>query len=260
MILQSIELADQLSFERSDIDEITLKLEPSTVEGANLLPVDEHNLAVEAARLMFDRFKLNGGVCIRLKKFIPIAAGLAGGSTDAAAVLRGLNRLFELNLSSDRLREIAAEIGSDVPFCIDGGTCLADGRGERLTRLPDLPSIPLVLIKPRGAVPTAWAYKTYDSDPSDEHPDTKQLIDAIKLGDVEAVGELMFNVLERISVKMHPSIVECKEKLLAAGAFAAVMSGSGPTVFGFIRSSDDAKRIAASFNDPNLAVFATHTI
>ena len=259
MILQSIELADLISLERSPIEGINLVLEQSSIEGAELLPVDDCNLAVKAARIMFDRFELDGGITLRLKKFIPIAAGLAGGSADAAAVLRGLNRLFELNMSSAQLREIAAMIGSDVPFCIDGGTCLADGRGERLTTLPTLPSTPIVVVKPRGAVSTAWAYKNYDADPSSEHPDTLQLIDAIKIGDVEAVGELMFNVLERISVKVNPSIVDCKEKLLSAGAIAAVMSGSGPTVFGFARSNEDAKRIASSFNDPNLAVFVTCT-
>ena len=259
MILQSIELADQLSFEPTN-NNITLTLEPSTIEGTELLPVDDKNLAVKAARIMFDRFELSGGLIIRLKKNIPIAAGLAGGSADAAAVIRGLNQLFKLNLSIDQMFEIGALIGSDVPFCINGGTCLATGRGEHLTQLPDLPSIPIVLINPRGSVPTAWAYKAYDADPSSEHPDNLQLVEAIKLGDVEAVGELMFNVLERISVKVHPSIVHFKQQLLDAGAFAAMMSGSGPTVFGLFNSIEKANLFADSFNDANANVFVTHTI
>ena len=260
MILQSIALADCLSLEHSTDNNITLILEPSSIEGADLLPVDDNNLAVKAARIMFDRFRLNGGLVIRLKKYIPIAAGLAGGSTDAAAVFRGLNRLFDLNLSNDQLLELATLIGSDVPFCINGGTSLATGRGENLTQLPALPPIPIVMINPRGSVPTAWAYKNYDADPSPEHPDNLQLVEAIKLGDVKAVGELMFNVLERVSVKIHPSIVEYKESLLNAGAFAAMMSGSGPTVFGLFNSIEKATLFADSFNDANANVFVTHTI
>ena len=256
MILQSIELADQLSLEKINAG-IKLELVRSTVEGGELLPLDDKNLAVKAARIFFDEFDLDGGLSIRLTKNIPIAAGLAGGSADAAAVIRGINRLFDLRLPLERLCEIGAKIGSDVPFCIIGGTCLATGRGERLTRLPALPKTPLVLIKPRGTVPTAWAYKNYDADPSSDHPDTRAIVDAIKLGDVEAVGELMFNVLERVSVKLHPSILEYKSKLLEGGSTAAVMSGSGPTVFGFTRSSDDAKKIAASLDNAN--IFITET-
>ena len=260
MILQSVELADQLSFQSSTDSRISLEIDPSSIADAILLPLDDNNLAVKAAHIIFNQFDINGGVVIRLKKNIPVAAGLAGGSTDAAAVLRGLNRLFKLNLSTDQLIELASEIGSDVPFCINGGTCLATGRGECLTPLPNLPSIPTVLINPRGAVPTAWAYKSYDNDPSPDHPNTLQLIEAVKLGDVKAVGELMFNVLERISVKLHPSITEYKQQLLDAGAFAAVMSGSGPTVFGLFNSVETANLFATSFNDTNANVFVTHTI
>ena len=259
MILQSIALADQLSLERDDSRDIRLEIVSSNVEGGELLPLDDKNLAVKAARIFFDEFDLDGGLSIRLTKNIPIAAGLAGGSADAAAVIRGINRLFDLRLPSEQLCKLGEQIGSDVPFCIIGGTCLATGRGERLTQLPDLPSIPIVLIKPRGAVPTAWAYKNYDADPSSDHPDTRAIIDAIKLGDVEAVGELMFNVLERISVKLHPSIVEYKSKLLEGGATSAVMSGSGPTIFGFTRSIEDAKKIAASIGDSDSQIFITET-
>lgn len=259
MILQSIELADLISFEQSNDDKITLTLEPSTIEGADLLPVDDKNLAVKAARIIFDRFGINGGLHIRLKKNIPIAAGLAGGSTDAAAAIRGLNRLYNLNLSNDQLFEIAALIGSDVPFCINGGTALATGRGECLTPLPDLPTVPIVLINPRGSVPTVWAYKNYDADPSPDHPDNLQLVEAIKIGDVEAVGELMFNVLERVSVKLHPSIVELKQQLLDAGADAAMMSGSGPTVFAFVGSLENANKVASSIDTSDINIFITQT-
>lgn len=260
MILQTIGLADELSIEQTEGNGIKLELDASNVEGGEFLPLDEKNLAVRAAKLFLDQNELDGGLIIRLKKNIPIAAGLAGGSTDAAAVLRALDRLYELRLPSERLKELAAEIGSDVPFCIEGGTSLASGRGERLTQLIDLPSIPIVLIKPRGSVPTAWSYQNYDADPSPEHPDTREIVEAIKLGDVEAVGELMFNVLERTSIKMHPSIVEYKERLLEAGASAALMSGTGPTVFGFVRSIEEAKRIASTLESEDCKVFVTSTV
>ena len=259
MILQSIALADQLSFERSDAG-INLTVEPSDIEGAELLPTDEHNLIVKSARIIFDRFNLDGGLAIRLKKNIPIGAGLAGGSADAATTLRALNKIFDLNLDNDRLKEIATEIGSDVPFCIEGGTALAEGRGERLTQLPSLPPIPIVLVKPHGAVSTAWAYKSYDADPSPEHPDNLQLVEAIKIGDVEAVGELMFNVLERVAVKFNPSIIDVKQRLLDAGAPVAMMSGSGPTVFALARSSEDANWIAQSIGNADAKIFVTNTI
>ncbi len=259
MILQSIALADQLFFERSDVG-INLTVEPSDIEGADLLPTDEHNLIVKSARIIFERFNLNGGLNIRLKKNIPIGAGLAGGSADAAATLRAINKIFDLNLDNDRLKEIATEIGSDVPFCIEGGTALAEGRGERLTQLPSLPTIPIVLVKPRGAVSTALAYKTYDTDPSPEHLDNLQLVEAIKIGDVEAVGELMFNVLERVAVKFNPSIIDIKQRLLDAGAPAAMMSGSGPTVFALARSKEDAARIAQSIGDVDAKIFVTNTV
>lgn len=260
MILQSIDLADEIFISRSTVAGINLIVEPSDIEGADLLPLDDNNLVVKAARIMFDHCNLDGGLDIRLKKNIPIGAGLAGGSTDAAAILRAVNRLCDLNLSSDLLRDLAKEIGSDVPFCVEGGTALATGRGERLTPLPTLPSIPIVLVKPQGSVATAWAYKSYDADPSPEHPDTLQLIEAIKIGDVEAVGELMFNVLERITVKLHPSIVNIKQKLIDAGAVAAVMSGSGPTVFAIAQSIDRAQSIADSIRDPNAKIFVTQTV
>ncbi len=257
MILQSIELADQLTLERIAEPDIRLEIAESDVEGVELLPTDDNNLAVAAARSVFRHFKLDGGLNIRLQKNIPIAAGLAGGSADAAAVIRGINRLFELHLPPGDMFELGAELGSDIPFCLGGGTCLATGRGERLTQLPDLPTTPLVLIKPRGSVPTAWAYKNYDADPSSEHPDTRAIVDAIKIGDVEAVGELMFNVLERISVKLHPSILEYKRQLLERGAKAAVMSGSGPSIFGFVNSIEAAETIAADISDATVIVTST---
>ena len=205
-------------------------------------------------------FNLSEGVFIRLIKKIPIEAGLAGGSTDAAAVIRGMNKLFNLRLSTDRMCELAAELGSDVPFCIVGGTCLAYGRGEKLKRLADLPSMPIVLIKPRGAIQTAWAYKTYDSNKSSEHPDTAAICEAINLSDTEAVCELIFNVMEKIAVKKYPAILQYKNQMLENGAIAAMMSGSGPSIFGITKTQEEAIRIANTFNDSGMQVFITETI
>ena len=259
LVLQSIALADTLELAKIDHG-IDFNLDSSQLVGADSLPTDSSNLAVRAALIMQERFKLDSGISIRLIKRIPIEAGLAGGSTDAAAVIRGINRLFNLHLTTDTMCELGAEIGSDVPFCIIGGTCLATGRGEKLQRLADLPSIPLVLIKPRGAIPTAWAYKTYDSDKSSEHPDTKQICEAINLSDTKAVTELIFNVLERVAVKKYPAINSIKDKLIEAGAMAAMMSGSGPSIFAITKSNDDSRRIAELFKDSGAQVFVTETI
>ena len=259
LVLQSIALADTLEFAKIDHG-IDFHLDSSQLVGADILPIDSSNLAVRAAKLMQDNFKLDAGIFIRLIKRIPIEAGLAGGSTDAAAVIRGVNSLFNLRLTAERMCELGAEIGSDVPFCIIGGTCLASGRGEKLKRLADLPSIPIVLIKPRGAISTAWAYKTYDSDRSNEHPDTKQICEAINLSDTKAVTELIFNVLERVAIKKYPAISTIKDKLIEAGAIAAMMSGSGPSIFAITKSNEDSQRIAELFKDSGSQVFVTKTI
>lgn len=259
LVLQSIALADTLELTKIDHG-IDFHLDTAQVAGADSLPTDDSNLAVRAALLMKERFNLDSGIFIRLIKRIPIEAGLAGGSTDAAAVIRGINRLFNLRLNTEEMCDLGAEIGSDVPFCIVGGTCLATGRGEKLKRLADLPSIPLVLIKPRGSIPTAWAYKTYDSDRSSEHPDTKQICEAINLSDTKAVTELIFNVLERVAIKKYPAINNIKDKLIEAGAMAAMMSGSGPSIFAITKSNDDSKRIAELFKDSGSQVFVTETV
>ena len=259
MILQSIELADNIELAKMDSG-IKLELDASAVSGGETLTVDENNLAFRAAKAVIDYCELDNGVFIRLTKKIPIAAGLAGGSTDAAAVIRGMNQLFNLHLTTDELCEIGLKIGSDVPFCIIGGTCLASGRGEKLKRLPDLINVPVVLVKLRGAIPTAWAYKTYDSDRSSEHPDNLAICEAINLSDYEAVGELMFNVLEHVAAKKYPAILSYKEKMLEAGAIAAMMSGSGPTVFGIAKTHEDAVKIAESFKNSGTQVFVTKTI
>ena len=259
MVLQSIALADTLELAKIDSG-IKFDMTADDVSGAETLPDDENNLAYRAAELVMNNYELNSGVFIRLTKRIPIAAGLAGGSTDAAAVIRGMNKLFKLRMTIDEMCELGAEIGSDVPFCIVGGTCLASGRGEKLRRLADLPTVPIVLLKPRGVIPTAWAYKTYDSDRSPDHPDTAAICEAINLSDTKAVFELIFNVMERVAIKKYPAINTYKDKLLEAGAVAAMMSGSGPSLFGIAKTRDDAVRIAETFKDSGVQVFVTETV
>ncbi|MBR2178828.1 MAG: 4-(cytidine 5'-diphospho)-2-C-methyl-D-erythritol kinase [Selenomonadaceae bacterium] len=259
LVLQSIALADTLELAKIDSG-IKFDMIAEDVSGVETLPNDKNNLAYRAAEVVMNNYKLDSGVFIRLTKRIPIAAGLAGGSTDAAAVIRGMNKLFKLRMTTDEMCELGAEIGSDVPFCIVGGTCLAYGRGEKLKRLADLPTIPIVLIKPRGVIPTAWAYKTYDSDKSFEHPDTAAICEAINLSDTKAVCELIFNVMERVAVKKYPAIDTYKDRLLEAGAVAAMMSGSGPSLFGITKSHDDAIRIAESFKESGVQVFVTKTV
>ena len=259
LILQSIALADTLEFAKID-NGIKLEINADDVMGVETLTNDSNNLAYRAAELIMAKYNIDSGVFIRLTKKIPIAAGLAGGSTDAAAVIRGMNKLFNLQLTIQQMCNLGAEIGSDVPFCIVGGTCLAYGRGEKLKPLADLPTIPIVLLKPRGTIPTAWAYKTYDSNESPKHPDTNAICDAINISDTKAVFDLIFNVMERVAVRKYPVIDTYKNRLIEAGAVAAMMSGSGPSIFGIAKTHDEAVRIAESFKDSGVQVFVTETI
>ena len=259
LILQTIELADKLELAKIDSG-IKFELNTEEILNGELLPTDEKNLAYHAAKLMIKKFNLSDGVFIRLTKKIPIEAGLAGGSTDAAAVIRGMNKLFNLRLSSDEMCKIGAEIGSDVPFCIIGGTCLAYGRGEKLKRLADLPSMPMILIKPRGSISTAWAYKTYDSEKNNEHPDNNAMCEAINFSDTDAVCQLMFNVMEKVAIKKYPAIAQYKKQMLDNGAIAAMMSGSGTAIFGITKTQEDAVKIADTFKDSGIQIFVTKTV
>ena len=234
MIMQTLELADIVEIETAD--EITLK-----ISGNDSLPTDEKNLAYRAVLEVQKFCNKNFGVEINLTKKIPSAAGLAGGSSDAAAVIRGLNILYDLNLSVAEMLEIGAKIGSDVPFCIIGGTCLASGRGEKLTRLNDLDIFDVVLIKPRGEISTAWAYKTYDEKPAAIHPPNAEIVKLLQEKNYGAAFQKFSNVLEPVAIKKIPAIETYKKFLIDSGAKVAMMSGSGPTVFAFIDNFDAEK-------------------
>ena len=251
--MQSVALADEVELEK------TAQGVSLTVEGA-ALAADESNLAWRAAALFLRRFPSAGGIAIRLRKKIPLAAGLAGGSADAAAVLLGMNELFGKGLGEAALAELAAEIGSDVPFCLAGGTQLATGRGEVLRRLADLPPFPVVLAKPPVDVSTAWAYGRYDAQKAVRRPETQKMLAAIGAGDRLRICRELCNVLESVTIEEHEEIRRLKERMLEAGALAAMMSGSGPTVFALMESEEAAQTLAKKLHEETeAAIFCTKT-
>ena len=253
MVMQSIGLHDTLTMEKTD-GEIALSI------NVPWLKADEKNLAWRAAELVRQEYGLKGGVRIDLVKRIPIAAGLAGGSADAAAVLKGMNELYNLQMSEARLCELGAKLGSDIPFCLMGGTMLATGRGEVLTRLADMPETWVVLAKPRISVSTAWAYQNYDEQGAEKHPDNEAIRKAIARGNRKAVAGLLCNVLESVTIKKYDVIADYKQMMLDKGAMASMMSGSGPTVFGLARNREQAEAIANVLRqNTNADVFVTRT-
>ncbi|HSI68030.1 MAG TPA: 4-(cytidine 5'-diphospho)-2-C-methyl-D-erythritol kinase [Planococcus sp. (in: firmicutes)] len=206
------------------------------------VPNDSRNLAYQAAQLIKDTFKIRTGVIISLEKQIPVAAGLAGGSSDAAATLKGLNKLWQLNLSLDELAELGAQIGSDVSFCVYGGTALAKGRGEIIEELPAPPNCWVILAKPTIGVSTADVYGAFD--PANAyHPNTQQMIDALHGKDYEAVCNNLGNALESVTLNMYPEVAHIKDQMKKFGADAVLMSGSGPTVFGLVQQEARIPRI-----------------
>lgn len=236
MIMTTIDLADRLELTLLEQDEIKI------ISHNRFVPDDQRNLAYQAALLLKERFHVKSGVEIAIEKTIPVAAGLAGGSSDAAAVLRGLNKLWKLGLSVDQLAEIGAEIGSDVSFCVYGGTALATGRGEVITKLPAAPTCWVVLAKPFIGVSTADVYRRLNIN-GIQHPKTKEMIRAIEQGDYKGVCGHVGNVLEDVTFTLHPEVAQIKEQMKRFGADAVLMSGSGPTVFGLVHHDSRMQRI-----------------
>ena len=259
MIMQEISLHDTLSMGKIN-QGISLTI---VIEGQQgTLPADESNLCWKAAALVQKEYNLQEGVEIHLTKRIPMAAGLAGGSADAAAVLKGMNHLFRLGMTEARLCELGARLGSDIPFCIMGGTMLATGRGEVLTRLPSFPRLSVVLAKPPVGVSTAWAYKTYDAGYDGPHPDNEAMLEAIHGGDAHKAANLLCNVLEGVTETEHPVIADYKRLMMEHGAMASMMSGSGPTVFGLVREKQQAWHLADTLKkyDGEASVFVAETL
>ena len=254
MIMQSVSLHDTLSLSLQETD-ITLICDRPE------LPCDNGNLAFRAADLLRREFGVARGVRIELTKRIPLAAGLAGGSTDAAAVLKGLNRLWGLALSPVELEQLAARLGSDVPFCLWGGPSLATGRGEMLTPLPDFTGHGVVLANPSLQVSTAWVYGNYRDAAGNRRRDISSLRHSIEQPDFSAVADTLFNDLETVTVPAYPQVAEIKEQLLQAGAAGVLMSGSGPTVFALTPDFASAAELAgrAALGE-DVAVFIAETV
>ncbi|SDJ72316.1 4-diphosphocytidyl-2-C-methyl-D-erythritol kinase [Salimicrobium halophilum] len=236
MVMTTIDLADRIELEYLEEDKIVLEAE------SRYVPNDERNLAYLAARKMKERFDIREGVYITLTKHVPVAAGLAGGSSDAAAVLRGMARLFELDTTPEELAEIGAEIGSDVSFCVHGGTAFATGRGEQIEEIPAPPPCWIVLAKPPIGVSTKTIYQSLKVEEA-YHPDTRAMIRALEEGDYEGMCQYIGNTLEEVTVKQYPEVAQLKEHMLQAGADASLMSGSGPTVFSLVDQDVKARRI-----------------
>jgi len=234
-IMQTLSLCDNIHILKTDKEGIKLKTNLSW------LPSGSSNIAYKAARLIMDEYEIEGGVFIEILKNIPVSAGLAGGSGNAAAVLKGMNKLFKLNISKDKLMEYALILGSDVPYMLLGKTAKATGRGEVLTKLPDMPSCKVVLAKPKLSVSTSFVYKNFDMFSVCRRPDTKAMISAIENGDIMGISANLCNVLESVTLKAYPIIGEIKTRLIENGALGALMSGSGPTVFGIFENKDTAE-------------------
>lgn len=236
MIMTTVDLADRVWLRSKDDGKITIK---SSVQ---YVPNDRKNLAFQAAELIKRTYGIRLGVEITLDKKIPVSAGLAGGSTDAAATLRGLNRLWSLGLSLDELAVLGEQIGSDVAFCVYGGTALATGRGELIKNLPTPPNCWVVLAKPSIAVSTASIYGNLDLS-AIAHPNTPAMTEALANSDYKGMCGALGNVLEQVTMELYPEVVILKEQMKKFGADAVLMSGSGPTVFGLVEHESRVPRI-----------------
>lgn len=247
MVMQTINM-----FDRVELGKVR---KPGIFVQTNLkyLPVNQDNLVYKAARLFMDEYKLVGGIEINLKKYIPVAAGMAGGSSDAAAVLYGMNKLYETGLSLEELMKLGIKIGADVPFCIMRGTALAEGIGEKLTKLPAAPNCHVLIAKPPFSVSTKWVYSNLKAGELKEHPDIDKLIAALSAGNLRNMTQYMGNVLETVTETEYPQITELKKIMTEEGALCSLMSGSGPTVFGLFEDKNDAERAFKKIQNEQLA-------
>lgn len=232
MIMQAVSLRERVTLRRSR--GLSLSLPGSRV------PANEHNTAYKAALAFFHGTGLLAGAAITVEKHVPVRAGMAGGSADAAAVLRGMNELFERRVSDARLEEIAGDVGSDVPFCVRGGTVLAEGRGEVLSPLPPLPECVFVICKPDFSISTPELFKKLDMVRSHHHPDTAGIVAALKTRDLPQLCRRMYNVFENVDDRRMKAVAEIKSALLDRGALGAVMTGTGSAVFGIYGSESAA--------------------
>lgn len=247
MIMQTIQLYDRIVMRK--------RREPKIQVKTNLfyLPENENNLVYKAAKLLIEEFKIQQGVQIDLQKFIPVAAGMAGGSSDAAAVLYGMNRMFHLELSLEELMERGMKIGADVPYCLMRGTALAEGIGEQLTKLSPVPQCKILIAKPAISVSTKFVYENLKLDENTVHPDIDLLIQDIETKNLADMAAHMGNVLESVTIPNYPVIAQIKEQMIKDGALNAMMSGSGPTVFGIFDDKEKAEVAYKRMREGNLA-------
>lgn len=247
MIMQTIHLFDRLQIRKRKENAITLKT------NLPFLPVDEHNLAYRAAAMLKEEFHLTEGIALHVQKHIPVAAGMAGGSTDAAAVLYGMNEIFELGLSKQELMERGVKLGADVPYCIMRGTALAEGIGEKLTPLPPMVKCPVLVAKPQLSVSTRYVYEHLRLKDASAHPDIDRLLADIRDKDLPKIASHMGNILETVTIPLHPEIAKIKQCMKENGALNAMMSGSGPTVFGLFENEQDARKAAERVKEQGIA-------
>lgn len=255
MVMQTIGIYDRLILTKIPEEEIRI------TSNLAFLPVNENNLIYKAIKLLKDEYHFPGGVSVDLNKFIPVAAGMAGGSTDAASTMFGVNRLFGLNLSMGKMMELGVRLGADVPYCVMRGTALAEGIGEKLTRITPVPHMWILIAKPQINVSTRLVYEQLDMGGIQKHPDIDGIIRAINAQDVVRIAQSMGNVLENVTVPLYPVIETIKQDMLSHGAINAMMSGSGPTVFGifpdeqttlacqaFLKKKGDARQVYITEN------------
>ncbi len=260
MVMQTVGLYDELTFAKKDSG-ILVTVEAEDLP-AGAVPADENNLIYKAAKQLMDKYNVTEGIHIHLKKNIPVAAGMAGGSTDAAAAYRGVNLMFDLGATEEEICEMAVKVGADVPYCVKGGTALSEGIGEVLTILPDAPDCYVLVAKPDIFVSTKYVYENLHADSLQHHPDIDGMVSAIKEGNLNGVIDRMENVLETVTEKTYPIIGEIKAFMEEQGARRAMMSGSGPTVFGIYETEEKAKAGYAALKEAGLAkqVFLTTLI
>lgn len=247
MIMQTIGLYDRICLTKSRKSGIKIS--------TNLfyLPINEDNLVYRAAKVLFDEFHIKGGLEIDLQKYIPVAAGMAGGSSDAASVLYGINRMYRLGLSLDELMERGVKLGADIPYCLLRGTALSEGIGEKLTPLPAVPNCWVLVAKPSISVSTKFVYENLRVDELQHHPDIDGMIEAIEKQDLYGVADKLENVLETVTIPNYPVIADIKEHIKNGGAINALMSGSGPTVFGLFDSREKAQAEYKALKEMDLA-------
>ncbi len=247
MVMQTIYLYDNVTIKKTE--------EPGVVVKTNLnyLPINEDNIAYKAAKMLIDEFDIQEGVEITLDKHIPVAAGLAGGSSNAAAVLVGMNQIFDLKLRQTDLMERGVKLGADVPYCVMRGTVLAEGIGEILSPLPPMPKCYILIAKPPINVSTKVVYEKLDSKPIENHPDIDAIIEGLENGDIKKVAMSMGNVLENVTIEDHPVIEDIKNAMKESGALNAMMSGSGPTVFGIFDDKQLAKEAKDKIRESGIA-------